>query len=304
MNIRKKRLFTFGCSFTNYKWPTWADILGREFEYFENWGKTGCGNKYIFHALIECNQKNKFTPDDTVIIMWSGTDREDRYIKNNWVGEGSVYKCSAYPESFIKNYFDWRGNFLCDIGLISASIDLLKCWKVRHSMLTMIPLDTLGDHYDYLREDNVDDIITLFKNSIRNIKPSIFEVVFNFNWGSRRLPNKKEIAKIYKFLAGSSWPPVNKFLDKNLSGTSDFIINEIFDNVALKAYYDPKSVPSVFDIDDFHAVPLEHLEYLDIVIPEYKISDKTRDWVNIVNQRVIQNTSLNDLWNPVSILRI
>ena len=35
------RLFTFGCSFTNYAWPTWADFLGLEFEHFENWGVSG-----------------------------------------------------------------------------------------------------------------------------------------------------------------------------------------------------------------------------------------------------------------------
>lgn len=33
------RLFTFGCSFTKFFWPTWADILGQEFDYYENWGR-------------------------------------------------------------------------------------------------------------------------------------------------------------------------------------------------------------------------------------------------------------------------
>ena len=30
-----KRLFTFGCSFTRYYWPTWADMLGQEYDEFE-----------------------------------------------------------------------------------------------------------------------------------------------------------------------------------------------------------------------------------------------------------------------------
>jgi hypothetical protein len=44
------RLFTFGCSFTNYRWSTWADCLAPEFDYFENWGQSGGGNHYIFNS--------------------------------------------------------------------------------------------------------------------------------------------------------------------------------------------------------------------------------------------------------------
>ena len=47
-----KRLFTFGCSVTEFIWPTWADILGREFDYYENWGRVGAGNLYIFNSII------------------------------------------------------------------------------------------------------------------------------------------------------------------------------------------------------------------------------------------------------------
>ena len=38
------RLYTFGCSMTSYFYPTWADILGQEFSYYENWGEPGAGN--------------------------------------------------------------------------------------------------------------------------------------------------------------------------------------------------------------------------------------------------------------------
>jgi hypothetical protein len=60
------RLFTFGCSFTQYIWPTWADILAREFEYYENWGSSGAGNQYIFHSLVECYQRNLLNSNDTI----------------------------------------------------------------------------------------------------------------------------------------------------------------------------------------------------------------------------------------------
>ena len=30
--LKKNRLFVFGCSFTMYAWPTYADFLGYEFD--------------------------------------------------------------------------------------------------------------------------------------------------------------------------------------------------------------------------------------------------------------------------------
>ena len=53
------RLFVFGCSFTKYYWPTWADIIGQEFEYYENWGEIGSGNLRIAHRITECVYKNQ-----------------------------------------------------------------------------------------------------------------------------------------------------------------------------------------------------------------------------------------------------
>ena len=78
------RLFTFGCSFTQYLWPTWANVLGREFAHFENWGRMAAGNQFIFNSLIECHLKKQLGPNDTVGIMWTNVFREDRYVNNQW----------------------------------------------------------------------------------------------------------------------------------------------------------------------------------------------------------------------------
>lgn len=87
-----KRLFTFGCSYTAYQWPTWADFVGTTFDYYQNWGRAGSGNTIIASKLYECNVVNKFNKDDTILIMLSSCDRFD-YINNNsiWVSEGNIY---------------------------------------------------------------------------------------------------------------------------------------------------------------------------------------------------------------------
>ena len=58
--MKFKRAFVFGCSFTQYYWPTWADILGREFNKFENWGQCGGGNQFIFNSGIVIRWLNIF----------------------------------------------------------------------------------------------------------------------------------------------------------------------------------------------------------------------------------------------------
>ena len=77
------RLFTFGCSFTKYIWPTWADILGREYKEFYNYGMSGGGNLFIFDSLIEAIAKHNINKDDTVIIIWTNVTRDRKSTRLN-----------------------------------------------------------------------------------------------------------------------------------------------------------------------------------------------------------------------------
>ena len=111
------RLFTFGCSFTQYIWPTWADILSKEFSFYENWGKRGAGNVYIANTVAQSVILNKINKDDTVIIMWTNMMREDRYI-TDWVCQGNIYTQSVYDEDFIKKYVTVKGCYIRDMAQI------------------------------------------------------------------------------------------------------------------------------------------------------------------------------------------
>lgn len=77
-----KRLFAFGCSLTRYHWPTWADILGRSFDEFQNWGNRGAGNRQIFERFSEAVAKNNFTEEDVIFIQWTDYHRFDRKYDN------------------------------------------------------------------------------------------------------------------------------------------------------------------------------------------------------------------------------
>jgi len=86
----KKRLFTFGCSFTMYGWPTWADFLGIEYDDHENWAWIGLGNRAIAERVAEAHVKHQFNKNDTVIVQWSTHLRHDWYneipIIQPWAG--------------------------------------------------------------------------------------------------------------------------------------------------------------------------------------------------------------------------
>lgn len=102
------RLFTFGCSFTTYAWPTWAAIMAydTDFEIY-NYALPGLGNFGIANRILEADLKHKFTDEDIICVMWSSWDREDRILhKDEWVGRGSFYVSPDYGKDFLKNTFN------------------------------------------------------------------------------------------------------------------------------------------------------------------------------------------------------
>lgn len=105
------RLFTFGCSYTLWPWPTWADIVAHELKIpHQNWGLPGLGNVGINNRIIECDLKNNINSDDYVLVVWSSWTREDRFkVKKShtpytgWSCFGDVF--DTYDKQFVDNYW-------------------------------------------------------------------------------------------------------------------------------------------------------------------------------------------------------
>lgn len=229
----KKRLFTFGCSFTSYVWPTWADILAKEFDYFQNWGQGGAGNQFIFNSLIECNVRNKLNSDDTVIIMWTNVAREDRYVNGKWLSPGNIYTQEEYNKEFVKKFSDPRGYLIRDLATIYAAIELLEKWKVNYKLLCMVPLEN-DSQYTFSSSNRDKDVLNLYSSLFDKVFPSVFEIIFNFDYEDHCKNHRNNV---------------------------------------------PNDIRN-----DPHPVPSEHLKYIQTVLPEYVISDKTKEWVNEVEK--------------------
>ena len=280
------RLFTFGCSFTSYKWPTWADILGKEFSYYENWGRSGAGNHYIFNALNECIARNAITTTDTVIVMWTNVMREDRYINHLWNTPGNIYTQNMYDSQFIKKFVDTRGCLIRDLAFIQSSKLILDFIGCKYIFTSMVPIDTPNQYFDTkIKDDN--DVLLCYNTTIKHIRPSVFESIFNSNWNSRPYYSKdcQDEKLRWSSVAGISWP---KF--------EDYILN-IQINSTIK-----KEIDTMFKLhrSDFHPTPLEHLEYINKIIPEIQVSLETHEWVKIMEEQVRSHTLTDWKSNNVS----
>lgn len=115
------RIFCFGCSWTNYRWPSWADMCRYSADVpVYNWGLAGLGNVGIFYRLLEADLKHKFTDKDIILIQWSTWSREDRFFEK-WGGHGSVHGSSFYNDGFVKKYWSWNNDIVKNSSVIIAA---------------------------------------------------------------------------------------------------------------------------------------------------------------------------------------
>ena len=161
------RFFAFGDSYTNYYWPTYADIIGTQCQYYENWGLKGAGNHYIYNSVVECNQRNRFNSNDLVIVMWTGITREDRYVDNHWATATGDYRRISYGEEWMRRYgTEVRGNLIRDLAYIVGIDNLLNTTGCEYYFLSSIGL---------ILEDQ--DVVELYKDIINKIKPSLYDTI-------------------------------------------------------------------------------------------------------------------------------
>lgn len=157
-----KRLFTFGCSYTSYCWPTWADFLSTEYDEFQNWGLSGIGNRAIAERIAEAHAKNQFTKDDTIIVQWSTHLRNDWWHMTSlpdrpgtWKTSGSIFNyinAKLYDKKWITTFFFEPAFFMHTLNHIMLTQGLLESTGARWFMTSIGDLRNLGSDI----EDNSD----------------------------------------------------------------------------------------------------------------------------------------------------
>ena len=170
---RYNRVFAFGCSFTQYRWPTWADIMGEQCKSaeFRNYGKSGAGNLFISTHISQIDRMLKFTDTDLVLVMWSTFLREDKYINKEWMTPGNIFTQDILPKDYVRKYADVRGYLIRDMGIIDNATANLEHNKAHVINLLSVPASYQSDH----TADDVSDVIELYSPLIRKFPISMFE---------------------------------------------------------------------------------------------------------------------------------
>lgn len=285
-----RRLFTFGCSFTNYHWPTWADILGQQFDVYENWGLSGAGNQFIFNSLIECDLRNHISHNDTVAIMWSNVARDDVYYNGQWQLRGNAFRWDE-----LENNLDRvRGYYIRDLATIHAARLLLDSWDCRYHFMSMLDIDNPVQYEHISVGDDIKDLLTHYQETLKFMLPSVHEKIFNYNWSSRPLwpeLSQTEIRKSYEANKGVDWPSWEDFADQKFYNVPQTVLDEIFD---VKRWNWTRWLRAS-QRGDFHPTPSEHLEYINSVLPEYCFDHKLVLLVHEIDAKIRQNKPYDDL---------
>ena len=183
MFIRKfNRLFTFGCSFTQYFWPLWPEILSYELNVpLYNFGRCGAGNQYIFNMLMQADNVYKFNNDDLIIVSWTNVCREDRFKKHTWHTPGNIFSQSIYSKNFVEEWGDPIGYCLRDFATIKSTTSFLKNKQCQYSMLSMCNLLDIVDQWDTNKKfpDLIDQISNLYYDTLSEINKSFYEILWN-----------------------------------------------------------------------------------------------------------------------------
>jgi hypothetical protein len=254
---------------TNYHYPTWADILGTAYDYYENWGRYGSGNQFIFNSIIECNKRNNLTKNDTILILWTGIARIDYYQFNEWCN-----KQSLFPDKSGDELNDWPISSPDGYEILSyAYMDAI------HNILA-------GLNYRSMKWQEYDvDAHRVYEDTLNNIE------YIQFRENDRVYIDSKsyrlEAEKLYKRMAGEDWPSLGDILSDNYHNIDDnFILEEIAEFFGyLKS--NKKLMLSLADTIDRHPTPLAHLAVVRKYFPDANISLATEEWVETIDHKLL-----------------
>jgi hypothetical protein len=186
-----KRLFTIGCSFTEYFYPTWANVLSKSMPNaeFYNLGLSGTSNPFIANRLVEGNLKFKFCETDLVVVMWTTTARETHYVRGRWYNPGNIFSQGEYSKEFVEKFADPNGYLIRDLATIEMATAYANNLPCTYIGLLSTPID-----FHYLGDTNLtyDDamtskIVDTYQDLLSTFPKSMFELEMNRHWtpGSR-----------------------------------------------------------------------------------------------------------------------
>jgi len=258
-------LYTFGCSFTQYHWPTWANIIAYDLNMtLKNYGQVGMGNFGIANRILEVNERIGVDKDDMLMVLWSSWDREDRLKEKQWRGEGSVFSNDeTYGIKWLKKYYDDSDKIMKNVFWIHS---VNRLYGKR--------LTWQGSGFDYYRNDTffdetpagLDEHAQAMIKTYGHLMPEVYhwlnaEDRHSFHHLADAHPDiKKHLQLVHDVI----YPALGKTLRQE---TLDLFMQ------VQKSYEDAKTF-----FNDPESEPQRSLEFLDKYWPEVRKMLDRSDW--------------------------
>lgn len=263
-----KRLVVIGCSFTQWHWPMWADVIHKQNPHLElvNYGCGGMGNIYIMNVLSQLVLADRINKDDIVGIMWSSFHRNDHYRHTDSLRDPIMDHTKDYcDENRIGSMTSWR----------SAGDMIATHWEVNKS---------LCDDRGFLIRD-----CGFIHNTTEMLKAADFDSFQMLSIGLReQVIYDESIVMTYKEDVYKLYEP---YIEKHCIGGPFFSVelNNKFDETVwwVPAWIDPAQAKKEPPHMDHHPSTVRWCNYLDKI--GYTVNPEVREWAEQCDNRV-QNT--------------
>lgn len=96
------RIAAIGCSFTNYIWPSYADVLQAD-----NYGLSGIGNDRIWYTFLHLYKTKQLELYNAIVIQWTSPYRFDYKTKTGWTPNDGNISTSVQNAAIWRNIKSW-----------------------------------------------------------------------------------------------------------------------------------------------------------------------------------------------------
>lgn len=199
---KPRRLFAFGCSFTNYVWITWPEILAHSLDCeLYNFATPLNSNNLIFNTVMQADSYFNFNSTDLVMICWSGILRDAKFVDGSWRRTSGAHNFHTFGDYFFKNMVDPLGYLIETLAFIKGSTELVDRRKSQFHQFSMsgILIDEFNPKLEFLTVEHLTKLKKLYQPYMDRLYPSMCQVL------NGDQSDKPKIEKMQKFLGNKHY---------------------------------------------------------------------------------------------------
>ena len=277
-------IYTLGCSFTKWFWPTWSDWLQEYKGPVTNLAWPGLSNEVMYWELL--NKTTEINPSDEVYIMLSGNNRVSQWYDKEWIDTKDVQGFFPRQDGKLEFGNNWRGMYRLhpefDVSLTHMIVDN---FNIIYQMQLL--LNSIGCKYK----------MVFWQNPWFDVRPNT-KGSWSSTWGAKDKLSNAELkiaeeilgmAPVKNLISRIDWskfclPPTDKFSPRTYSGMWEYKLDKQTHAEYMQYVHD----------DPHPDALLQHDFLVDVIL------DIDRDEVIRVKAKKI---ALSKLAEPVELLR-